>query len=263
VRARHTFQIAFFLLVAGANAYAQGTGSRGREDTTAAETRETPCTCTSVPFLPDPPCANQCTRRILETNSASALTRSLKLEGSVRDALMSLKDKPVTDEAVAAFARTKEGAAFSSALQAANVASLAGGTQKRLVAEAVLSESAGNFKFGSSALPADAKLTLDQLVSNLKSDRANKYFEIEGHTDNLGGKDAAQKVGLERAEAVKKYLYEQYQIPLHHINVLSYGAEKPVAPNKTKDGRAQNRRVVVRVLDPPAAEAVTPSTEPK
>ena len=74
------------------------------------------------------------------------------------------------------------------------------------------------------------------------------YFEIEGHTDNVGGKAINEKIGMERAEAVKKYLYEQYQIPLHKINVISYGAEKPVSSNKTKEGRAQNRRVVIRVL---------------
>ena len=56
------------------------------------------------------------------------------------------------------------------------------------------------------------------------------------------------KLGLERAESVKRYLYETHQVPLHKINVISYGEEKPIAPNKTKDGRAQNRRVVIKVL---------------
>ena len=44
------------------------------------------------------------------------------------------------------------------------------------------------------------------------------------------------------------YLYEQHQIPLHRINVISYGAAKPDVPNTTKQNRAQNRRVVIRVL---------------
>ena len=74
------------------------------------------------------------------------------------------------------------------------------------------------------------------------------YFEIEGHTDNVGDKTINEKLGMERAEAVKRYLYEQHQIPLHRINVISYGEDKPVAPNNTKDGRAQNRRIVIKVL---------------
>ena len=57
-----------------------------------------------------------------------------------------------------------------------------------------------------------------------------------------------EKVGLERAETVKRYLYEQHQIPLHRINVISYGEDKPVENNTTRDGRAKNRRVVIRVL---------------
>ena len=74
------------------------------------------------------------------------------------------------------------------------------------------------------------------------------WIEIEGHTDSVGNKAVNEKIGLERAQAVEKYLYEQYQVPLHKMNVISYGADKPVAPNKTKEGRAQNRRVVIKIL---------------
>ena len=119
---------------------------------------------------------------------------------------------------------------------------------KRLVFEVVLSEDEGNFKFGKSVLPDTAKQKIDEMVAHLKQDPKNIYLEIEGHTDNVGDKRINEKVGLDRAEAVKRYLYEQYQIPLHKMNVISYGEEKPVAPNKTKAGRAQNRRVVIKVL---------------
>jgi outer membrane protein OmpA-like peptidoglycan-associated protein len=58
-----------------------------------------------------------------------------------------------------------------------------------------------------------------------------------------------QRLGLERAEAVKRYLYEQHSVPLHKINVISYGEEKPAAAdNKTRENRAMNRRVVIKVL---------------
>jgi len=119
---------------------------------------------------------------------------------------------------------------------------------KRLIYEVVLSEDSGNFKFGAVELPDEAKAKLDQLVTQLKADPKGAYFEIEGHTDNVGTKDVNERVGMERAEAVKRYLYEQHQIPLHRMNVISFGEDKPASPNTTRDGRAQNRRVVIRVL---------------
>jgi peptidoglycan-associated lipoprotein len=119
---------------------------------------------------------------------------------------------------------------------------------KRLVYEVTLSEDKGGFKFGKSAMPEEARADLDKLVAQLKSEPNGAFIEIEGHTDNAGPKELNYKLGLERAEAVKRYLYDQHQVPLHKINVISYGEEKPIAPNKTKDGRAQNRRVVIKVL---------------
>jgi len=138
--------------------------------------------------------------------------------------------------------------AKTSADAAATKADAVDKANKRLVYEVVLSEDQGGFKFGKSAVPDDAAGQIDQLVAKLKADPNGAYIEIEGHTDNAGPKDLNYKLGLERAENVKRYLYEHHQVPLHKINVISYGEDKPVAPNKTKEGRAQNRRVVVRVL---------------
>ena len=119
---------------------------------------------------------------------------------------------------------------------------------RKLVFEAVLSESSGNFKFGKTDLPDEAKAKIDDIVKKLKADTKNIYIEIEGHTDNVGGAEVNQAIGLKRAEAVKRYLYEQFQIPLHKMNTISYGQDKPAAPNTTKAGREQNRRVVIRIL---------------
>ena len=118
----------------------------------------------------------------------------------------------------------------------------------RIVYEVVLSEDSGNFKFGKAALPDEAKARIDELVSKLLADPKGAYFEIEGHTDNTGDKDFNNKLGMARAEAVRQYLYEQHQIPLFKMNVISYGDTKPVSDNKTSAGRAENRRVVIRVL---------------
>jgi outer membrane protein OmpA-like peptidoglycan-associated protein len=119
---------------------------------------------------------------------------------------------------------------------------------RRLVLELVLSESSGGFQFGKKDLPDGARQQIDQVISQLKQDPKNVYIEIEGHTDNIGTAEFNEKLGLERAQEVERYLYDKHQVPLHKMNVISYGMNKPVADNKTKEGRAQNRRVVIRVL---------------
>ena len=139
-------------------------------------------------------------------------------------------------------------AAGDSATAANNKVETLNKTVNRLVYEVVLSEDEGNFKFNNIDLPDEAKTRLDDLISQMKADPKGAFFEIEGHTDNVGPTEVNERIGLERAEAVKRYLYEHHQIPLHKMNVISYGEAKPVAENKTKEGRAQNRRVVIRVL---------------
>ena len=121
-------------------------------------------------------------------------------------------------------------------------------SSRRLIYEVTLSEDQGNFKFGKVDLPDEAKARLDEMVGQLKADPKGVFIEIEGHTDNVGTKTLNERLGLERAEVVKRYLYEQHQIPLHKINVITYGEDKPVAPNNHREGRAQNRRVVIKVL---------------
>jgi len=152
-------------------------------------------------------------------------------------------------------AKTAADAAAASAAKANEVGTQVNGrvdevvaASRRLVYTVTLSEDQGNFKFGKTDLPDEAKMRLDEVITQLKANPNNIFIEIEGHTDNVGGKDLNEKLGAERAEAVKRYLYEQHQIPLHKINVISYGEDKPVAPNRTRQGRAQNRRVVVKVL---------------
>ncbi len=148
----------------------------------------------------------------------------------------------------ASAANTAAGAAASAAREVDGKVDTMDKANRRLVYEVVLSEDQGNFKFGKTALPDEAKQRIDQMVAQLKQDPKNIFLEIEGHTDSIGDKVTNERIGLQRAEAVKRYLYEQYQIPLHKMNVISYGKDKPVAPNKTRAGRAQNRRVVLKVL---------------
>jgi outer membrane protein OmpA-like peptidoglycan-associated protein len=155
-------------------------------------------------------------------------------------------------------ARSAAGTAQSAADKAQAAATAVGGrvdtvaadvaAVRKLIYEVTLSEDQGNFLLGSAGLPDEAKARLDAVVGQLKSKQQNMFIEIEGHTDNIGSAEYNERLGLERAESVKRYLYEQHQIPLHRMSVISFGEEKPVAPNNTREGRAQNRRVVVKVL---------------
>ncbi len=162
-------------------------------------------------------------------------------------------------DAKAAAAGESASKANAAAADAANKATEVGRTaearsasieaeSRKLIFETVLSEDRGQFKLGKWELPEDATAALDNMVNQLKGDKKALWVEIEGHTDATGDKMLNEKLGLARAEAVKRYLYEKHQVPLHKINVISYGEEKPVAPNNTRDGRAQNRRVVIKVL---------------
>jgi peptidoglycan-associated lipoprotein len=148
----------------------------------------------------------------------------------------------------AADARTAAEAAASRANEVNSRVDTVEAANRRLVYEVTLSEDQGNFKFGKTELPDEAKSRIDEVIAQLKADPKGVFIEIEGHTDNVGSVELNQRLGMERAETVKRYIYESHQVPLHKINVISYGEEKPVSPNKTREGRAQNRRVVIRVL---------------
>ncbi len=119
---------------------------------------------------------------------------------------------------------------------------------RRLLFEVVLTEAHGQFGFGDATLPTQASVRLDELVVRVRSVTTPVHLEIEGHTDAAGSTEFNARLASRRAESVRRYLHEHHRLPLPKINLISYGEEKPVAPNDTTEGRARNRRVVVRVL---------------
>jgi outer membrane protein OmpA-like peptidoglycan-associated protein len=154
-----------------------------------------------------------------------------------------------TANAAAAAATTADAKAVDAAARAAAVAATVDADKKRLLLSVTLSEDQGNFQFGKADLPEEAKVRIDDLINKLKADPKAVYFEIEGYTDDRGSAEGNKALGLARASAVKDYIYAQHKIPLHRVNVVSFGEDNPVASNKTREGRAQNRRVVIRILN--------------
>jgi outer membrane protein OmpA-like peptidoglycan-associated protein len=111
----------------------------------------------------------------------------------------------------------------------------------------VLSDDSVKFPVDKSQLSDEAKARLTEFAQKLKTDNKNVYLEIQGHTDATGSPEENRRLGEERAEAVRRFMNEQ-GVALNRMNTISYGPDSPVASNKTRTGRAQNRRVVVIVL---------------
>ena len=118
----------------------------------------------------------------------------------------------------------------------------------KLIYEVVLSDDKLKFGTGKTALGGVAEAALDTFVSQLKSGNKNVYLEIQGHTDSIGTPQHNLKVGAARAEAVKRYLNISGGIALHRMSTISYGESEPIADNRYKAGRSENRRVVLVVI---------------
>ncbi|AZS23515.1 OmpA family protein [Caulobacter sp. FWC26] len=111
----------------------------------------------------------------------------------------------------------------------------------------VLSDDSVKFPVNASTLSPEAEQRLGEFAEKLKADNKNVYLEIQGHTDNSGAPSYNNELGEKRAEAVRKFL-SMHGVALNRMATISYGEDAPVAPNETREGRAQNRRVVVMVL---------------
>jgi outer membrane protein OmpA-like peptidoglycan-associated protein len=119
----------------------------------------------------------------------------------------------------------------------------------KLLYETVLTDEKVRFGFDRADLSDEARAALDQFAQDLKGQyNRDVYVEIQGHTDATGSDQYNLELGLERAEAVRRYLNQQHGIPLHRIAVISYGEAAPVSENSSREGREQNRRVVLVVL---------------
>jgi outer membrane protein OmpA-like peptidoglycan-associated protein len=111
----------------------------------------------------------------------------------------------------------------------------------------VLSDDSVKFPLDSSQLSPEAETRLADFVTKLSTDNRNVYVEIQGHTDKTGSDATNMRLGEARAEAVRLFMNRK-GVPLNRMATISYGDTSPVAPNNTRAGRAQNRRVVLIVM---------------
>ncbi len=102
------------------------------------------------------------------------------------------------------------------------------------------------FDFDKSVIKPEGKAKLDDLVSKVKSINLEVIIAV-GHTDSIGSDAYNQKLSVRRAEAVKAYLVSK-GIEKNRIYTEGKGKKQPIADNRTKEGRAKNRRVEIEVV---------------
>jgi OmpA-OmpF porin, OOP family len=169
----------------------------------------------------------------------------------------------------AAEADQKAGDARTHADQAQTLASQAG-TRVETLSKQVANldsyhtvvETSVHFAFDKSDLTKKAKEALDQLLAQVPNTKGY-LLVLEGGTDSTGPAGYNYKLSERRADAVVQYLATN-SIPAHKIYVVGLGEDKEAAPNNTKDGRAQNRRVDVRLMsnttgEPKSAQSTAPN----
>jgi OOP family OmpA-OmpF porin len=122
-----------------------------------------------------------------------------------------------------------------------------------------VAETSVKFGFNRDNLTPKAKEALDQLAGTIASTKGY-IIALEGSTDSVGSADYNYDLSQRRANAVIQYLASKYSVPAHKIYVIGLGKDKPVETNKTAAGRADNRRVDVRLMTNTVGDTTQPTT---
>src|SRR4029077_19569007 len=124
-----------------------------------------------------------------------------------------------------------------------------------------VAETSVKFGFDKDNLTSKAKEALDQLATSISGTKGY-IITLEGGTDSVGPADYNYDLSQRRANSVIQYLASKHQVPAHKIYVIGLGKDKPVETNKTSAGRADNRRVDVRLMTNTVGDTNQPSTPP-
>jgi OmpA-OmpF porin, OOP family len=157
------------------------------------------------------------------------------------------------------------GQTASSAQQLADAANSRVGVLTNTVANLdnyhAVAETSVKFGFNKDNLTSKAQETLDQLAAQISSTKGY-IIALEGGTDSVGSADYNYDLSQRRANAVIQYLATKYNVPAHKIYVIGLGKDKPVESNKTSNGRADNRRVDVRLMTNTVGDSNQPPSTP-
>jgi outer membrane protein OmpA-like peptidoglycan-associated protein len=193
------------------------------------------------------------TKKYVRTEVETLKTRVDEVQGQVEENQTAVRDH---DEKIGAQGQIldEQGreiqATSKTAQDALNRATAAGKlAEGKLLYEVALTDDKVRFGFDKAELSDTARQALDEFAAQLREENRNVYVEIQGHTDATGSETYNYDLGLERAEAVRRYLNAKGGIPLHRMSVISYGELEPTSDNKTREGRSQNRRVMLVVLE--------------
>jgi OmpA-OmpF porin, OOP family len=161
----------------------------------------------------------------------------------------------------------KAQAASQNAIQAQQMADAANGrvgvltnTVANLDNYHAVAETSVKFGFNKDNL-TKSKEALDQLAGSIASTKGY-IIALEGGTDSVGSADYNYDLSQRRANSVIQYLASKYNVPAHKIYVIGLGKDKPVETNKTSTGRADNRRVDVRLMTNTLGDSTQPAATP-
>ena len=190
------------------------------------------------------------TTKSVDEKIAEATAQNTKKIESVEGQVEDLQQKQKATDAHLAQTDLKVGELSQTAQDALKRAQDAGVLAKgKVVFEQTFKEDRVKFQTAKYDLDKSAQSALDEFAGKVKGLTDPYFVEIQGHTDDVGGKRYNEDLGERRAESVRRYLSRSQSLPLNRMSTISYGDSAPVASNKTKKGRAENRRVVLVVLE--------------
>ncbi len=159
-----------------------------------------------------------------------------------QDQLQSLQQKQEETLTLSSNAMEMGEEALARAEEAGKVA------EGKLLYQVTFTDEAVHFGFDKRNLSKEAKKAIDDFSEQIKAANKNIYIEIQGHTDNIGTREYNMGLGQARADRTMRYLHTKHGIPLHRMNIFSYGESRPIADNDSRASRAKNRRVTLVVI---------------